>query len=114
MPSRSTGNAAGSASSPRSPLVNQTRLLTLPGSTATTSAVAGTAWRNSSTTSHLLTNRKGPPCLGKSLTTKVAQELSAIQSSGEDAPDRGSPLSSGTRQQSWEPDDRFDLRSSTM
>jgi hypothetical protein len=61
-PSRSTGNDTGSPIRPRSPLVNQTRLLTLLGSTATTSAVAGTAWRSSSTTSHLLTNRKGPPC----------------------------------------------------
>ena len=43
MPSRSTGNDTGSPISPRSPLVNQTRLLTLPGSTATTSADAGTA-----------------------------------------------------------------------
>jgi hypothetical protein len=75
-PSRSTGNDTGSPISPRSPLVSQTRLLTLPGSTATTSDVAGTVWRSSSTTSHLLTNRKGP-LLGKSLTTKVAQELSA-------------------------------------
>jgi hypothetical protein len=75
-PSRSTGNDTGSPISPRSPLVSQTRLLTLPGSTTTTSDVAGTVWRSSSTTSHLLTNRKGP-CLGKSLTTKVAQELSA-------------------------------------
>ena len=43
MPSPSTGNDTGSPISPRSPLVNQTRLLTLPGSTATTSVVAGTA-----------------------------------------------------------------------
>jgi hypothetical protein len=69
-PSR-TGNDTGSPIRPRSPLASNTRLLTLPGSTATISAVAGTAWRNSSTTtSHLLTNRKGPPCSGKSLTTQ--------------------------------------------
>jgi len=78
MPSRSTGNHTGSPISPRSPLVNHTRLLTLPGSTATTSTDAGTAWRNNSTISHLLTNRKGPPCSGKSLTLKAAQELSAV------------------------------------
>ena len=42
-------------------VVNHTRLLTLPGSTATTSAATATAWRNSST-SHLLANCKGPPC----------------------------------------------------
>jgi hypothetical protein len=77
MPSRSIGNDIGSPISPCSPLASHTRLLTLPGSTATTSAVAGIAWRNSSTASHLLTNRKGPPCSSKSLTTKVAQELSA-------------------------------------
>jgi hypothetical protein len=58
-------------------LVTQTRLLTLPGSTATTNADTGSAGRRSSTTSHLLTNRKGPPHLRKSLTTKVTQELSA-------------------------------------
>ena len=70
-PSRSTGNDTGSPISPRSPLVNQTRLLTLPGSTATTRAVAGTTWRNSCTTA-TSSNRKGHPCYGKSLTTKVA------------------------------------------
>jgi hypothetical protein len=75
--SRNTGNDTGSPIKPDSPLVNHTRLLTLPGSTATTSADGATAWCNSSTTSHLLTNRKGPPRSGKSLTTKVAQELSA-------------------------------------
>jgi hypothetical protein len=79
MPSRSTGNDTGSPISPRSPLVNHTRLLTLPGSTATTSADAGTARRNNSTTSHLLTNRQGTSLPGKSLTLKVAQELSAVR-----------------------------------
>jgi hypothetical protein len=49
-PSRSTGSDTGSPISPRSPLVNHTRLLTSPGSAATTSAVAGTTWRSSSTT----------------------------------------------------------------
>jgi hypothetical protein len=63
MPSRSTGNDAGSPIRPRSPLVNQTRLLTLPGSTATTSAAAETAWRSSFTTSHLLTNPQGTSLL---------------------------------------------------
>jgi hypothetical protein len=76
-PSRSTGNDTGSPISPRSPLVNQTRLLTLPGSTATISAVAGTAWRNNSTTSHLLPTARDLPAPAKSPTSKVAQELSA-------------------------------------
>ena len=74
-PSRSTGNDSGFPSSPRSPVASHTRLLTLPGSTATTSADIGSASRSNSTASHLLTSRKGPPCYGKSLTTKVAQEL---------------------------------------
>jgi hypothetical protein len=43
MPSPSTGSDTGSPISPRSPPVSHTRLLTLPGSTATTSAVAGIA-----------------------------------------------------------------------
>jgi hypothetical protein len=65
MPSRNTGNDTGSPISPRSPLVNHTRLLTLPGSTATTNAVAGTAWRNNSTTSHLLHNPQGTSLQGE-------------------------------------------------
>jgi hypothetical protein len=76
-PSRNTGSDTGSPIRPRSPLVSHTRLLTLPGSTATISAVAETAWRSNSTTSHLLHQPQGTSLLGKSLTSKVTQELSA-------------------------------------
>ena len=47
-PSRSTGNETGSPIKPRSPLVNQTRLLTLPGSIATTSRSPGISLSSSS------------------------------------------------------------------
>jgi hypothetical protein len=78
MPSRNTGNDTGSPISPRSPLVNQTRLLTLPGSTATTNAAAGTAWRNSSTTSHLLLTTSQGTSLRRGVPhNQVAQELPA-------------------------------------
>lgn len=64
MPSPSTGNDTGSPISPRSPVVNHTRLLTLPGSTATTSTDTGITWCNSSTTSHLLTTARDLPAQG--------------------------------------------------
>jgi hypothetical protein len=61
---------------PTLPLVSQTRLLTLPGLTATTSADTGTAWRNSPTPATSSPTARDLPA-GKFLTLKVAQELSA-------------------------------------
>src|SRR4051794_7581762 len=42
-PGRSTGSDSGGTTSPASPVLNQTRLLTFPGSIATTSIDAGSA-----------------------------------------------------------------------
>jgi hypothetical protein len=58
MPSRSTGSDTGSPISPRSPVVNQTRLTALPGSIATTNDVAGTSLRNRSKTTPPLQRQK--------------------------------------------------------
>jgi hypothetical protein len=61
-PSRSTGNETGSPVSPRSPVVNHTRLSALPGSIAITDDVAGTFLRNrsNSTPSSSKTERERP------------------------------------------------------
>jgi hypothetical protein len=58
MPSRSTGSVTGSPISLRWPVVNDTRLKTLPGSTATTSEVAGTSLRNNSIITSLHQDRR--------------------------------------------------------
>src|SRR3954452_4815052 len=49
-PGRSTGNDSGGTTSPVAPVLSQTRLLTLPGSIATTNVDAGSASCNKPTT----------------------------------------------------------------
>jgi hypothetical protein len=74
----------GSPIRPRFPLVNQTRLLALPGSTATTSAVSGTTRRNSSVTSHLPPTARDPPTKGGSLRTGDSGAISYQRSEARD------------------------------
>src|SRR4051812_34393178 len=89
-PGRSTGSDSGGATSPASPVLSQTRLLTFPGSIATTNVDAGSASCSKPTTTS-----RPPRKRHQDAPAGTGQRLSAVLLGDVGAPADGREVAQG-------------------